>query len=68
MSYDYTTTLVRRSRLIMPAHQRRFVEKAYTRNADAVVLDLEDSVPETEKTAARESLATGVDLVKKGGS
>jgi len=68
MPRDYATTLVRRSRLIMPAHQKRFVEKAYTRNADAVVLDLEDSVPDTEKTAARESLAAGVALAGKGGS
>lgn len=68
MSRDYATTLVRRSRLIMPAHQKRFVEKAYTRNADAVVLDLEDSVPDSEKPAARQSLAQGVLLAGKGGS
>ncbi len=68
MIKNHALETVRRSRLIMPAHQRRFVEKAYARNADAVVLDLEDSVPETEKTTARESLATGVALVAKGGS
>jgi citrate lyase beta subunit len=31
--------------LILPAHVRRFVEKAYAKNADAMVLDLEDSAP-----------------------
>ena len=52
----------------MPAHQKKFVEKAWTRNADAVVLDLEDSVPVSEKLAAREGLAEGIALVGKGGS
>lgn len=52
----------------MPAHQRKFVEKAYARNADAVVLDLEDSVPETEKLAARAAVREGIALVAKGGS
>lgn len=68
MSYDYAVNCIRRSRLIMPAHQRRFVEKAYARNADAVVLDLEDSVPDAEKMAARSSLEEGVLLAGKGGS
>lgn len=67
MQRDYATTLVRRSRLIMPAHQKKFVEKAWTRNADAVVLDLEDSVPATEKLTARESLGEGIALAGKGG-
>ncbi len=68
MACDYSTTRIRRSRLIMPAHQKRFVEKAYTRNADAVVLDLEDSVPDSEKLIARQSLANGILLVGKGAS
>ena len=34
----------RRSSLILPVNIQRFVEKAYTRGADAIVLDLEDSV------------------------
>lgn len=47
------TEIVRRSSLIMPINQPRFVEKAYLRGADAIVLDLEDSVPLAEKGCAR---------------
>src|SRR5206468_6794213 len=35
--------LVRRSILIVPTNVPRFVEKAHLRDADAVMLDLEDS-------------------------
>ena len=44
---------LRRSTLILPVNVPRFVEKAHLRDADAVMLDLEDSVPEREKAAAR---------------
>ena len=47
------TDIVRRSSLIMPVNQPRFVENAYLRGADAIVLDLEDSVPPAEKGRAR---------------
>ena len=47
------TDIVRRSSLIMPVNQPRFVEKAYLRGADAIVLDLEDSVPPAEKARAQ---------------
>jgi citrate lyase subunit beta/citryl-CoA lyase len=43
----------RRSSLILPVNVRKFVERAYTRGADAIVLDLEDSVPPQEKANAR---------------
>jgi hypothetical protein len=43
MGLEYTQNLIRRSRLIMPANERKYVEKAHLRNADAVVLDLEES-------------------------
>ena len=43
----------RRSSLILPVNVPRFVEKAYARGADAIVLDLEDSVPPQEKASAR---------------
>lgn len=42
-----------RSLLFVPAHITRFVEKAHARGADAVILDLEDSVPADQKVAAR---------------
>ena len=52
-SHGGQMTLARRSSLILPVNQPRFVERAYTRGADAIVLDLEDSVPVAEKANAR---------------
>lgn len=49
-----------RSYLFVPAHRESFVQKAPTRGADVVILDLEDSVPEAEKAAARAGLGTAV--------
>ena len=46
--------------LYVPANTPRFVEKAHTRGADAIILDLEDSVPLAEKAQARDSLGTSV--------
>lgn len=45
-----------RSLLYVPATSDRFLEKAQTRGADALILDLEDSVPQAEKRAARARL------------
>lgn len=46
-----------RSLLFVPVTNRRFVDRAHERNADAVILDLEDSIPESEKEAARTATA-----------
>jgi citrate lyase subunit beta/citryl-CoA lyase len=43
-----------RSLLFVPANRERFLEKARTLPADAILLDLEDAVPVAEKAAARE--------------
>lgn len=56
-----------RSLLYVPGNVPRFLEKAGTRGADAVIIDLEDAVPEAQKTAAREMLATSVPMVAAGG-
>ncbi len=60
--------LVRRSALFVPANVPRFVEKAHTRNADAVILDLEDSVPAGEKRAARAGLRAAMAACARGGA
>lgn len=60
--------MVYRSMLILPVHVPRFVEKAYQRRADAITLDLEDSVPASEKTAARAFVKDGVALAGRGGA
>ncbi len=42
-----------RSLLFMPVNEDRFLAKAHLRGADAIILDLEDSVALKEKAAAR---------------
>jgi citrate lyase subunit beta/citryl-CoA lyase len=57
-----------RSMLFLPAHVRKFVERAHTRGADAYILDLEDSVPVDEKAGARRQLQAAVPLLRQGGA
>ena len=45
-----------RSMLYVPANNSSFVNKAHTRGADAIILDLEDSVPASERVSARAEL------------
>jgi citrate lyase subunit beta/citryl-CoA lyase len=58
----------RRSSLILPVNVPRFVEKASARGADAVVLDLEDSVPTQEKASARKLVRDSLALAGRGGA
>ncbi len=46
-----------RSMLFVPALEERFVAKAHARGADAVILDLEDSIAPSAKAAARAAVA-----------
>lgn len=59
--------LVRRSALILPVNVPKFVEKAHQCGADAIVLDLEDSVPAEEKSAARGMIPDALQTVGRGG-
>jgi len=59
---------VRRSTLILPVNVDRFLEKAHTRGADAITLDLEDSVPAAEKASARTRIEHAIALVGRGGA
>ena len=45
-----------RSMLFIPAHNEKFLSKAESSEADALIFDLEDSVPELLKDTARENL------------
>lgn len=65
--YNNINKLVRRSSLIFPVNVKRFVEKASTRGADCLIMDLEDSVPHTEKEVARKLVKESIPLVGKGG-
>ncbi len=57
-----------RSLLYVPAHAERFAAKAHERGADAIILDLEDSVPVSSKLAAREALSAAVRQVGQAGA
>src|SRR5262249_60396317 len=46
-----------RSFLYVPANREKFLDKAVGLPADALLLDLEDSVPPAEKAAARAGLS-----------
>ena len=57
-----------RSALYVPANVPRFIDGAHKRGADAVILDLEDSVPIAERAGARRDLAATAETVARGGS
>ena len=57
-----------RSLLYVPVNQERFVQKAHTRGADCIQLDLEDSVPASEKDAARLLVPDAARRVRQGGA
>jgi citrate lyase subunit beta/citryl-CoA lyase len=54
--------------LYVPAHSERFLAKAHERGADAIILDLEDAVPEADKDAARNGLAAAAKAVSRNGA
>ncbi|MDQ1191576.1 citrate lyase subunit beta/citryl-CoA lyase [Brevundimonas vesicularis] len=60
-------TVVWRSLLYVPAHVERFVDNPRLAEADAVILDLEDSVPADRKAHARDQLAGAVTKVVAAG-
>ena len=45
-----------RSALYVPANVPRFIDGAHRRGADAIIVDLEDTVPIAERPAARRDL------------
>jgi citrate lyase subunit beta/citryl-CoA lyase len=59
--------IIRRSTLILPVNNPRFVEKAYLRGADALMLDLEDSIPYQQKENARKQVQPALPLAARSG-
>ena len=57
-----------RSLLYVPVNVEKYVEKAHTRGADCIQLDLEDSVPAGEKARARTLVAGAAQRVRQGGA
>lgn len=54
-----------RSLLFCPANAPRFIAKAHTRGADAIILDLEDAVPAAEKANARATVAASARAIRQ---
>ncbi len=57
-----------RSMLFVPVIVERFVAKAAERKADAIILDLEDSIPPDEKPRARDLVADAARRAGAGGA
>lgn len=57
-----------RSLLYVPVNVEKFVEKAHTRGADVIQLDLEDAVPPAEKEKARTLVKNNAARVRRGGA
>jgi len=59
---------VRRSALTMPVVTARFIENAWKRGCDFIVIDLEDSVPQHLKAHARTLVRDAITKVTRGGA
>src|SRR5690349_12560414 len=57
-----------RSLMYVPVNVEKYVDKAHTRGADCIQLDLEDSVPMAEKERARTLVEKAAARVKRGGA
>jgi citrate lyase subunit beta/citryl-CoA lyase len=57
-----------RSLLYVPVSSERFLAKAHERDADAIILDLEDAVAPAQKNAARARLGEAVAMARRGGA
>lgn len=60
--------IVRRSKLYVPVNREKFVQKAWLRGADCIILDLEDAVAPADKVSARKMVKDVIPLVNKGGA
>src|SRR5437588_3080891 len=57
-----------RSLLFVPVTAKRFVDGAARRGADAIILDLEDSIAASEKERARTLVPQAAEIVSRGGA
>lgn len=57
---------VLRSMLFVPGNHGRRIEKAFASEADAVIIDLEDAVPASEKEATRDAVRRALDTPRHG--
>ena len=59
---------VRRSWLIVPAHDTEKLEQAAHSGADVVALDLEDTVHDGRKREARDNIREAISVMRDSGS
>jgi citrate lyase subunit beta / citryl-CoA lyase len=57
-----------RSLMYVPVNVEKYVDKAHTRGADVIQIDLEDSVPPGEKDKARTLVEKAAARVRRGGA
>ena len=57
-----------RSLMYVPVNVEKYVDKAHTRGADVIQLDLEDSVPPAEKANARKLVEQAAARVRRAGA
>ena len=57
-----------RSLMYVPVNVEKYVDKAHTRGADVIQLDLEDSVPPAEKANARKLVEKAAARVRRAGA
>ena len=57
-----------RSLMYVPVNVDKFVDKAHTRGADVIQLDLEDSIPPAQKAEARKLVEKAAAKVRRGGA
>lgn len=67
MDSESSALAIMRSVLFVPSTVERFVERAPEVGADAVCLDLEDSIPPAEKTKARTAAAAAIGRMPRTG-
>ena len=52
---DEQNTYLMRSLMFVPANNEKFLDSSVKRDADVLLLDIEDSVPPVEKQKARDN-------------
>src|SRR5437764_14856978 len=57
-----------RSLMYVPVNVEKYADKAHTRGADCIQLDLEDSVPASEKPSARKLVPAAAKRVRRAGA
>ena len=49
-------TMLMRSLMFVPAHNQHLLDSSLRRDADVLLLDIEDSVPQCDKQTARDNI------------